>query len=83
MHVSVSDNGPGVPESDLPLIFDRFWRAEKSRSRAYGGSGLGLAIARQMIEAQGGKMFAENRPEGGLRVGFVLPEAANSKKMDD
>jgi signal transduction histidine kinase len=83
VRVSVSDNGPGVPESDLPLIFDRFWRAEKSRSRAYGGSGLGLAIARQMIEAQGGKMFAENRPEGGLRVGFLLPEAAKPKKMDD
>jgi signal transduction histidine kinase len=83
VRVSVSDNGPGVPEADLPHIFDRFWRAEKSRSRAYGGSGLGLAIARQMIEAQGGKMFAENRPEGGLRVGFVLPKAAKPKKMGD
>jgi signal transduction histidine kinase len=69
----VGDNGPGVPETDLPHIFDRFWRIEKSRSRAYGGSGLGLAIARQMIEAQGGEMFAENRLKGGLKVGFVLP----------
>jgi two-component system OmpR family sensor kinase/two-component system sensor histidine kinase BaeS len=79
VQLSVRDSGPGVPEADLPLIFDRFWRAEKSRSRAYGGSGLGLAIARQMIEAQGGKMFAENAPEGGLRVGFVLPRAPKVK----
>lgn len=79
VELSVRDSGSGVPEADLPLIFDRFWRAEKSRSRAYGGSGLGLAIARQMIEAQGGKMFAENAPEGGLRVGFVLPRAPKVK----
>ncbi len=73
--LSVSDNGPGIPEEDLPKIFDRFWRGEKSRSRAHGGAGLGLAIARQFIENQGGHIFAENRPEGGLVVRFVLPEA--------
>jgi len=76
--LSVSDDGPGVPADDLPHIFDRFWRAEKSRSRLYGGSGLGLAIARQMIEAQSGVMFAANLPEGGLQVGFVLPGVKNT-----
>ncbi|MEK7328184.1 MAG: HAMP domain-containing sensor histidine kinase, partial [Chloroflexota bacterium] len=70
--LTVSDNGPGVPEADLPRLFDRFWRGEKSRSRAGGGAGLGLAIARQLVEAQGGTIAASNVPGGGLRVAFIL-----------
>jgi signal transduction histidine kinase len=66
--LSVNDNGKGVPEGDLPFIFDRFWRKDKSRSRISGGTGLGLAIARQLIEAQGGKISAKNLPDGGLQV---------------
>ncbi len=66
--MSVLDNGPGVPEEDLPHLFDRFWRGEKSRSRASGGAGLGLAIARQLVEAQDGGIAARNRPGGGLEV---------------
>jgi signal transduction histidine kinase len=66
--LSVSDNGPGVPPEDLPRIFNRFWREEKSRSRASGGVGLGLAIARQLVEAQGGQISAQNLPDGGLQV---------------
>ncbi len=73
VELRVSDSGPGAPEEDLPHIFDRFWRGEKSRSRAGGGAGLGLAIARQLIEAQRGAVFAQNRPQGGLTVGFFLP----------
>ncbi len=72
VELAVSDNGPGVAVEDLPHLFDRFWRGEKSRTRAAGGAGLGLAIARQLIEAQGGHLTAENRPEGGLRMAFVL-----------
>lgn len=68
----VMDTGPGVPEPDLPHLFDRFWRGEKSRTRAAGGAGLGLAIARQLIEAQGGTITAANLPAGGLRVAFTL-----------
>ncbi len=75
----VCDNGPGIPEEDLPHIFDRFWRVDKSRSRDLGGAGLGLAIARQFIEIQGGRIFAENRPEGGLEIGFVLPLAKDDQ----
>jgi two-component system OmpR family sensor kinase/two-component system sensor histidine kinase BaeS len=73
VRLTVSDTGPGLPEDDLRRIFERFWRGEKSRSRQYGGSGLGLAIARQLIEAQAGRIFAENIPGGGLMVGFELP----------
>lgn len=71
--LSVNDNGPGIAEEDLPRIFNRFWRGEKSRSRASGGAGLGLAIARQLVEAQGGTITAHNLPEGGLQVRCVFP----------
>lgn len=74
--VSVSDNGRGVPDDDLPKLFDRFWRAEKSRARSSGGAGLGLAIARQLIEAQGGTITASNVPGGGLKITFELKSNA-------
>jgi two-component system OmpR family sensor kinase/two-component system sensor histidine kinase BaeS len=64
----VSDNGPGVPAEDIPHLFDRFWRGEKSRSRASGGAGLGLAIAKQLVEAQNGSISARNREGGGLEM---------------
>ncbi|MBL8055612.1 MAG: HAMP domain-containing protein [Anaerolineales bacterium] len=78
VEVVVADDGPGVAPADLPHLFDRFWRGEKSRTRAAGGAGLGLAIARQLIEAQAGTITAENVPAGGLRVAFVLNTSASS-----
>jgi two-component system sensor histidine kinase BaeS len=71
--VSVSDTGPGVPPDHLPHLFDRFWRGDPSRSRRTGGSGLGLAIARRIVEAHGGRIWAELVADGGLRVSFCLP----------
>jgi signal transduction histidine kinase len=68
LRITVNDNGEGLPVEDLPYIFDRFWRKEKSRSRATGGTGLGLAIAKQLVEAQGGRIEAKNLSEGGLQV---------------
>ena len=64
----VNDNGPGVAEDELPFLFDRFWRKDKSRARSAGGTGLGLAIAKQLVEAQGGTIEARNLPQGGLQV---------------
>ena len=68
-----ADNGPGLPEEDLPRLFDRFWRREPSRSRDSGGSGLGLAIAQQIIQAHTGRIWARPTPGGGLSVCFWLP----------
>jgi signal transduction histidine kinase len=71
--VSVIDNGPGIPEDELPKLFDRFWRAEKSRNRATGGSGLGLAIVKQLVMAHGGRVWAENLPGKGVQFNIILP----------
>lgn len=72
VQITVNDNGTGVQDEDLPYIFDRFWRKDKSRSRATGGTGLGLAIVKQLVEAQDGTIEARRLPEGGLQVVIEL-----------
>jgi signal transduction histidine kinase len=76
VRVTITDDGNGLPEDEVGKIFDRFYRSEKSRTRASGGAGLGLAIVKQLVEAQGGKVGAENNPSGGLCVWFSLPQEA-------
>jgi signal transduction histidine kinase len=71
--IAAIDDGPGVPPDDLGHLFDRFWRVDPARQRASGGSGLGLSIARHIVEAHGGRIWAQPTPGGGLTVRFSLP----------
>ena len=73
VEVSVADTGEGIPDEDLPNIFERFYRVDKSRARATGGSGLGLTIAKRLVEAQGGKIEAQSEPGKGSRFSFTVP----------
>lgn len=71
--VAVSDTGAGIAEADLPHVFERFWRADRSRGRASGGSGIGLAISRRLVELQGGQIEAESVLGKGSVFRFSLP----------
>lgn len=70
---SVADTGPGIPPEHLERIFDRFHRTDEGRDRDHGGSGLGLPIARAIVEAHGGRIWAEAQAGGGARIRFELP----------
>jgi signal transduction histidine kinase len=71
---AVQDTGAGIADADLPHVFDRFYRAD--RSRHDGGAGLGLAIARGIVQPHGGRIWADNGPDGGARFVFTLPKPA-------
>lgn len=71
--VEVADTGSGIAPADLPHVFDRFWRADKSRTRATGGSGLGLAIVRQLVEGHGGTVTARSTPGEGAVFTVRVP----------
>lgn len=73
VEISVSDTGEGIPAQDLPNIFERFYRVDRSRARATGGSGLGLTIAKRLVEAHGGKIEAQSKLGRGSRFSFTIP----------
>ncbi len=80
LRIAVTDTGLGIAPEALPWVFDRFYRADKSRTRASGGSGLGLAIVKQLVEAHGGRVqaespvYQENGNGFGTRITFTLPK---------
>jgi signal transduction histidine kinase len=77
VRVTVENDGEGIPPTDLPHVFERFYRVEKSRDRAHGGAGIGLAIVKELVEAGGGRVGAESGP-GRTRFWFSLPRAGRA-----
>lgn len=71
--VAVKDTGVGIAEADLPYVFERFWRADRSRDRTSGGTGVGLTICRRLVEIQGGQIEVESQPGQGSEFRFWLP----------
>ncbi len=76
--VAVEDDGNGLAPGASERMFERFWRADDSRTGSSGGAGLGLAIAQGLVQAHGGTIWAENRLGGGARVAFTLPRSPSS-----
>lgn len=82
VEIAVSDTGEGIAPEDLPHVFERFWRADISRSRDKrwsGGTGLGLSVAQSLVEAQGGRIWAESVPGQGSTFRFTLPLASGNR----
>jgi len=80
VEVSVQDTGIGIAPEHLPYIFERFYRADRSRARATGGAGLGLAIVKQLVEAHGGRVWVESEVGKGTTLTFTLPAARQAKE---
>ena len=82
--ICVADNGMGIPEEDVPRLFERFYRVEKARTSNAGGSGLGLAIAKEIIDAHGGNIWVESEVGVGTKTYVYLPYVANiARSVDD
>jgi two-component system sensor histidine kinase KdpD len=77
--IRVCDQGPGIPQNELESIFERFYRGSRSRD-SVPGTGMGLSVARDIISAHQGRLWAENRPEGGAQFSFSLPIFNEDKK---
>jgi len=78
LEMSVIDSGEGIPEEDLPRVFDQFYRADPSRNRATGGAGLGLTIVKRLVEAHRGTITASSTPGSGATFTVILPTSASA-----
>jgi signal transduction histidine kinase len=81
--LEVSDTGIGIAGEDLPYIFERFWRGERSRARRTGGAGIGLAIVRELVRAHDGRIDVQSKPGQGSRFTVILPAAAPPSPRPD
>jgi signal transduction histidine kinase len=79
--IAVTDTGIGIPDADLPHIFDRFYRVDQSRTRSDGGSGLGLAICHSIVEAHHGTITARSQLQSGTSVEVRLPRRSSNGKL--
>ena len=81
LQLTIEDTGIGIPEEELPYIFDRFYRVEKSRSRQYGGTGLGLSIVKMLVELQGGTIHVASKLQEGTHMEIQFPLAATVDQL--
>jgi signal transduction histidine kinase len=82
IEVSVTDQGPSIPEKELKSVFDRMYKTENREYGGAGGMGLGLHICQRLIEAHGGRITAENEPVKGTTIRFTLPLAPKIKQKE-
>ncbi|MBS3766182.1 ATP-binding protein, partial [Candidatus Bipolaricaulota bacterium] len=83
IEISISDEGEGIPEEDLPHVFDRFYRVDRSRSRTTGGTGLGLTISKELVEAHGGEIDVRSEEGEGSTFTVTLPYKEKGRVADE
>ena len=81
IHISIKDNGKGIPEKDIPYIFNRFYRVDKSRTRTLGGTGLGLAIVKELVNAHGAEILVKSKENVGTEFILIFKEGKNEDNL--